>query len=127
METPIRTGMAALAIAGFAGLPQPAPAQGAAAILSAEQHEADLRVIAARCGTSAFERAFVRQSRNAVSAGLVVRNREPAEVEKTITSLRRNPIVLVASTSDCPAQLAMLAQLQKERSLAIKSGRKPAP
>jgi hypothetical protein len=128
MEPSIRIGMAAVGAACIVGLPQLAPAQGAAAaaVLSAEQQEADLRVIAARCGTPAFEKSFVRQSREAVKAGLIVKNREPAEVEKNITSLRRNPLVLVAGTSDCPAQLAQLAQLQKERSLTIKTGRKPA-
>ncbi|CAN5914445.1 hypothetical protein BH11PSE13_BH11PSE13_43360 [soil metagenome] len=88
-----------------------------------EQREADLRVIAARCGTPAFERAFFRQSTAAVKAGLISKDRPPAETEKTITQLRRSAFVLVASTSDCPAQLAQLAALQKSRSALIKAAR----
>ena len=34
----------------------------------------------------------------------VVEGRPPAEVEKTITALRRSPFVLVAAPADCPAQ-----------------------
>jgi hypothetical protein len=104
-----------------------APAQvsaSAASILSAEQHEADLRVIAARCGTPAFEHSFFRQSKAAVSAGLVVKNRDPVEVEKAITSLRRSPVVLVAGPADCADQLKQLAELQRQRSLVLKSPRK---
>jgi hypothetical protein len=99
---------------------------GAAAVLAAEQHEADLRVIAARCGTPAFEHSFYKQSRAAVSAGLVVKNRDPVEVEKAVTSLRRSPVVLVATTADCADQLKQLADLQKERSLLMKSSRRSA-
>lgn len=118
--------LAACTAAYIAWLPSAALAQSAAEAQAAAQHEADLRVIAARCGTPAFERAFVKQSRNYVGAGLLVRNREPSEVEKSITNLRRSPMLLVASTSDCPAQLEQLAQLQKERSQLIRPGRKSA-
>jgi hypothetical protein len=114
---------AASNIAGSAPVPV---SPGAAAVLAAEQHEADLRVIAARCGTPAFEHSFYKQSRAAVSAGLVVKNRDPVEVEKAITSLRRSPVVLVASTADCADQLRQLADLQKERSLLMKSSRRSA-
>ena len=88
-----------------------------------EQREADLRVIAARCGTPAFERAFSRQSTAAVKAGLISRDRPPADTEKKITALRRSAFVLVTSTSDCPAQLAQLAALQKIRSALVKAAR----
>jgi hypothetical protein len=91
--------------------------------VSAEQQEADYRVIAARCGTPAFEKTFYNQSRAAVAAGLVTRNRPPAEVEKTVTALRRSPFVLVAAPADCPAQLKQLAELQKSRSGILRTSR----
>ena len=90
---------------------------------SREQQEADLRVIAARCGTPAFERAFFKQSTAAVKAGLVSKDQSPADTEKKITALRRSAVLLVASTSDCAAQLAQLAALQKSRSALIKAAR----
>ena len=88
-----------------------------------EQQEADLRVIAARCGTPAFERAFFKQSTAAVKAGLISMDESPADTEKKITALRRSAFMLVASTSDCPAQLTQLAVLQKSRSALIKVAR----
>ncbi|WP_213953107.1 MULTISPECIES: hypothetical protein [unclassified Variovorax] len=88
--------------------------------VSGEQQEADYRVIAARCGTPAFERRFYHQSRAAVAAGLVSTNRDTAAVEKTITSLRRSPFVLVAASSDCKAQMAQLEALQKQRSSLVR-------
>ena len=88
-----------------------------------EQREADLRVIAARCGTPAFESAFFKQSTAAVKAGLISKDRTPVDTEKKITALRRSAFVLVASTSDCPAQLAQLAALQRTRSAFIKAAR----
>lgn len=90
------------------------------AALGAEQREADSRVIAARCGTPAFERAFFRQSTTAVKAGLVSKTRPPADVERSITALRRSAFALVASTSDCPVQLAQLSSLMKTRSSLLK-------
>jgi hypothetical protein len=117
-------GIACAIAASLLSLPSIAPAQGASAsaAMAAAQQEADWRVIAARCGTPAFERSFYRQSKAAVAAGLVARNRDPVELEKTITSLRRSPVVLVASTADCPEQLKQLAQLQKDRASALKGG-----
>lgn len=100
------------------------PVDGPGSRVSAEQQEADWRVIAARCGTPAFEKAFYKQSRAAVATGLVVKNRDPVLVEKSVTALRRNPFVLVAGPADCPAELKQLAELQKSRSALIKGGRK---
>lgn len=99
-----------------------AHAQAPAAI-SGEQQEADYRVIAARCGTPAFERVFVAQSRRLVAAGAVAPGRDPKAVEKTITELRRNPLVLVAGWSDCPAERIALEKLQKSR--AALAAKKP--
>lgn len=116
----------ALLWAAVIGMALPAGAQTAAAPsspMSSEQQEADYRVIAARCGTPAFEKAFFKQSTAVVAAGLVSKHRSPAEVEKAITALRRSPLVLVAAPSDCPAQLAQLAQLQKSRSALIRPAR----
>ena len=116
----------AILMAAAIAVPSMAAAQAAGATgsgLSAEQQEADYRVIAARCGTPAFEKAFFRQSKAAVAAGLVSKHRDPAEVEKTITALRRSPLVLVAAPADCPEQLKMLAELQKSRSSLVKTKR----
>jgi hypothetical protein len=88
--------------------------------MSSEQLEADYRVIAARCGTPTFERTFLRQSMAAVSAGLVSNDRTPAAVEQKITALRRNPLALVATQSDCPGQMARLADVRKTRAAIIK-------
>jgi len=88
---------------------------------NASQQEADYRVIAARCGTPAFEKNFTRQSRAAVSAGLVSTTRDAAAVEKSITALRRSPLALVSASSDCPAQLAQLGAVQRQRSGLVKA------
>lgn len=91
-----------------------------------EQWEADYRVIAARCGTPAFEKAFSNQSRQAVSAGLVSKRAEPAAIERSIGNLRRSSLTLVAASSDCPAKLAQLAELQRARKTLLGSAGKPA-
>ncbi|WP_218510730.1 hypothetical protein [Variovorax sp. dw_308] len=104
----------AMAMASLSPLAH-AQTQGVAP-LHGEQQEADYRVIAARCGTPVFEKAFTRRSRAAVVAGLVSPNREAASVEKTITALRRSPLVLVTASTECPAQLAQLEAIQKQRS-----------
>lgn len=101
----------------------PLAASADPALVSPEQQEADYRVIAARCGSPAYEKAFFNQSKAAVAAGLVSKNRPPAEVEKTITALRRSPFVLVAASADCPEQLKQLAELKNSRSALIKSSR----
>ena len=59
-----------------------------------------------------------------VSAGLIAKDRRPVEVEKSITSLRRNPLILVAGPSDCTAQLGQLAALQKSRNALVRTARK---
>jgi hypothetical protein len=89
--------------------------------IASEQLESDWRVIAARCGTPAFEKAFTRSSKAAVAAGLVVKGRDPAGVEKRITAMRRNPIMLVSASADCPARLAQLSELMKGRSGLVKA------
>jgi hypothetical protein len=125
MKARIEIGTIFSALAVF--MPFAAAAQsseGMGAVLSNEQREADYRVIAARCGTPGYEKAFFRQSKAAVAAGLVSKNRDPAEVEKTITALRRSPFVLVAAPADCAEQLKMLAEVQKSRSGLVKSRRK---
>jgi hypothetical protein len=124
MKTPFAIA-AVMMLAGI-GMPSTAGAQQAAdaALMAGEQQEADFRVIAARCGTPAFERAFYKQSRAAVAAGLVVKNRDPVQVEKTVTSLRRSPVVLVATQADCAAELKRLAEVQKRRSELIKGKKK---
>ncbi|MDM0077046.1 hypothetical protein QTH90_21730 [Variovorax sp. J2P1-59] len=103
-------------------LPWAASAQPAD--LSGEQQEADYRVIAARCGTPGFEKAFYKQSKAAVAAGLVVKHRDPVQVEKSVTALRRNPVVLIGTQADCPDQVTRLKELQKERAKALGSQRK---
>jgi hypothetical protein len=117
---------AALASAAVVGICLPANAQSARELALAavdEQQEADYRVIAARCGTPAFEKAFFKDSRAAVSAGLISKGRNPADVEKSIAARRRSPLVLVATPSDCPNQLAQLKELQQVRKDAIRSTR----
>ena len=89
---------------------------------SSEQLEADYRVIAARCGTPAFEKSFYKQSKAAIAAGLVTRHRDPAQVEKAVTALRRNPVVLIGAQSDCPAQIEHLREVQKERAKSLRKG-----
>lgn len=86
-----------------------------------EQEEADNRVIAARCGTPKFEKAFTRQSTALVASGRLSAKRRPADVETAITALRRNPVTLISASADCPAQLERLSQLQKSRSAVIKT------
>ena len=117
--------LACLSTAAAAG-PWPAHAQttSAAGISpeSSEQLEADYRVIAARCGTPAFEKSFYKQSKAAVAAGLVTRHRDPAQVEKTVTALRRNPVVLIGAQSDCPAQIEHLKEVQKQRAKSLHKG-----
>ncbi|WP_431275362.1 hypothetical protein ACQ858_03040 [Variovorax ureilyticus] len=98
------------------------PSEAAVSAESGEQREADLRVIAARCGTPAFEKSFYKQSKAAVAAGLVTRHRDPAQVEKSVTALRRNPVVLIGAQSDCPAQIERLKEVQKERAKALRKG-----
>ena len=124
MKTPFA--IAALMMAATIGMPSTAGAQQAAdaALMAGEQQEADFRVIAARCGTPAFEKAFYKQSRAAVAAGLVVKNRDPVQVEKTVTSLRRSPVVLVATQADCVAELKRLAEVQKRRGEVLKGKKK---
>ena len=46
-----------------------------------------------------------------------------ADVEKTVTALRRSAFVLVAAQADCPAQLKQLAELQKSRSELVRTSR----
>ncbi|WP_077000127.1 hypothetical protein [Variovorax sp. KK3] len=121
-----RIELGALLSASVFGIWLPAEAQTtrqSAAPTAAEQQEADWRVIAARCGTPAFEKAFYKESRAAVSAGLINKNRPPADVEKSVEALRRSPFVLVASNADCPNQLAQLKELQKSRQGLVRTGR----
>ncbi len=129
-KTPLKTHLAhGLFAAAVIGIPLGAAAEPSAvatAAQAAEQQEADYRVIAARCGAPAFEHAFYKQSRAAVAAGVVVKNRDPVEVEKAITAMRRSPVVLVASNSECPDQLKQLAEVQKQRSGSIHGSRKTA-
>ena len=89
-----------------------------------EQQEADHRVVAARCGSPAFEKAFSAQSRKAVAAGLVSQRAEPALIEKSINSMRRSSLTLVATSSDCPARLAQLGELRRSRQAALGSAGK---
>ena len=121
-----RFGIDTLAAAAFAGICLSAGAQAAPAAglpISSEQLEADYRVIAARCGSPAFEKAFFNASRAAVAAGLISKTQRPAQLEKAITALRRSPLILVASPADCPAQLALLKDVQKRRSGSLKGTR----
>jgi hypothetical protein len=125
-----RVELGAFLTASVIGISLPVHAQTTrqlAAPTAAEQQEADLRVIAARCGTPAFEKGFFKSSRAAVAAGLVNKHRMPADVEKSVEALRRSPFVLVASNADCPNQLAQLKELQKTRQAAIHSGRGRRP
>lgn len=90
------------------------------------QNEADYRVIAARCGTPAFERAFFKQSKAAVAAGVVVRNPDSAAIEKAIESRRRNPLQLVSTGADCAAKMSFLKAVQHRRTEAIRTARRQA-
>ncbi|VWX61961.1 conserved exported hypothetical protein [Burkholderiales bacterium 8X] len=91
-----------------------------------ESQESDWRVIAARCGTPLFEKGFLKQSKAMVAAGLVSSHRDPIEVEKKISNLRRNPLQLIATSADCPAKLAELRELQAQRAKQVRSGRRSA-
>ena len=122
-----RIELGALLSASVLGIWVPAEAQTVRQATAAEQQEADWRVIAARCGTPAFEKAFYKESRAAVAAGLINKNRPPADVEKTVEALRRSPFVLVASNADCPNQLAQLKELQKTRKGMVRTGRGQRP
>ncbi|MDM0118053.1 hypothetical protein QTI66_38940 [Variovorax sp. J22R133] len=94
--------------------------------LDGAQQEADYRVIAARCGTPAFEKSFSRHSRAAVAAGLVSPNRDAAAVEKSITALRRSSLSLVTTSTDCPVLLAQLEAVQRQRNSLVKRSRTSA-
>lgn len=100
---------------------QPRPELGSP--VASEQLEADYRVIAARCGSPAFEKAFFNDSKAAVVAGLVSKGRNPVDAEKAIAALRRSPFVLVAAPADCPAQLVQLKALQKSRNATLRAMR----
>ncbi|MEZ2299979.1 hypothetical protein [Variovorax sp. RCC_210] len=86
------------------------------------QNEADYRVIAARCGTPAFEKQFSKQSRAAVAAGLIVRNQESASIEKAIEARRRNPLLLVSTKADCVEKMSLLKAVQQQRAQAVRTG-----
>ena len=87
----------------------PSPAQG-------RQLEADYRVMAARCGTPAFEKLFTRQSRAFVAAGWIEKTADPAATEKAIETLRRNPLMLVSNRAACDSRMVELKQVMQERS-----------
>ena len=93
------------------------------ALVAQAQVEADDRVIAARCGSPAFEKQFFRQSQAAVRAGLISDRTNPARVEQAITAQRRNPIVLVTANVDCAAQLQRLRQVVKAHSQSVGKSR----
>lgn len=83
---------------------------------AALQNEADHRVVAARCGTPAFERAFFAKSQRFVAASNDHDKQATARQESAIRSMRRNPITLIGSQSDCKSQGAILQRLLAERS-----------
>ncbi|MDN4591735.1 hypothetical protein DBA29_24935 [Xenophilus aerolatus] len=89
------------------------------------QREADYRVVAARCGTPAFETKFFTQSRNFVAASNGNRQDSTARQERAIESLRRNPITLISAQADCKAQSDELKRLLNERSRSHNAHRKP--
>lgn len=89
------------------------------------QREADYRVVAARCGTPAFETKFFTQSRNFVATSNGNRQDSTARQERTIESLRRNPITLISAQADCKAQSDELKRLLNERSRSHDAPRKP--
>lgn len=80
------------------------------------QYEADYRVVAARCGTPAFEKKFYLQSRQFVAASNGQDKEAAARQERTIERLRRNPIALIGSQSDCKLQGDELKRVMDERS-----------
>lgn len=94
------------------------------AIDAALQREADYRVIAARCGTPAFEKQFFKQSKAAVAGGLVEGLQNAGAAEKQIESRRRNPLQLVATSADCSERLAFLKTLQQQRAKEVRTGRR---
>lgn len=82
------------------------------------QYEADYRVIAARCGTPAFEKKFFTQSRAFVAASNGHDKEAAARQESAIRSLRRNPITLIGSQADCKSHGQVLQRVMAERSRA---------
>ena len=115
-------GLRAGSIALFLGVATGATwSAGAVVVNLQEQSEADDRVIAARCGTPAFEKIFFRNSQAAVRAGAVARGKRPEDSEKAITQLRRSPLVLVSSNADCPSQLDRLKAVMRARPSAAAS------
>lgn len=121
------TASASALFACLAAGAQTAPVMSGVGSSSGEQAEADDRVIAARCGTPAFEKAFYKDSQAAVRAGLVSKTRPPADVEKTITTLRRSPFVLVTAPADCADQMIRLKEVQKARKTALAGAGKRGP
>lgn len=83
---------------------------------AALQNEADYRVVAARCGKPAFEKAFFVSSQQFVAASNDRDRQATARQESAIRSMRRNPITLIGSQSDCKAQGAILQRLMVDRS-----------
>lgn len=94
----------------------PTPEAAASSPAQARQLEADYRVMAARCGTPAFEKQFTRQSRAAVAAGWIEKTVDPAATEKAIETLRRNPITLVSNRAACDSRMVELKQVMQQRS-----------
>lgn len=80
------------------------------------QQEADYRVVAARCGTPAFEKQFYIQSRQFVAASNGQDKEAIARQERAIERLRRNPLSLIGSQSDCKVQGEELKRVMDERS-----------
>ena len=112
-----------LLAAGLTSLPSRAGADREA-IDAALQREADYRVIAARCGTPAFEKQFFKQSKAAVAGGLVDGLSNAGAAEKQIESRRRNPLQLVATSADCGEKLALLKTVQQQRAKEVRTGRR---
>ncbi|MBU1360897.1 MAG: hypothetical protein KJ901_19335 [Gammaproteobacteria bacterium] len=112
MARRVKLGLAAGLLACTAGAAWSATAPSAS---EQEQREADDRVIAARCGTPAFEKQFFRSSQAAVRATSIARGRRPEDSEKAITALRRSPFILVSSNADCAAQLDRLKEVMRAR------------
>ena len=83
---------------------------------TALQYEADYRVVAARCGTPAFEKKFYQQSRQFVAASNGQDKEVTARQERTIERLRRNPIALIGSQTDCKLHGDELKRVIDERS-----------
>jgi hypothetical protein len=83
---------------------------------TALQYEADYLVVAARCGTPAFEKKFYLQSRQFVAANNGQDKEAAARQERTIERLRRNPIALIGSQTDCKLHGDELKRVMDERS-----------